>query len=420
MAERNQCLAGWMARHQMTAGELADAVNDAIGQFAGRRGRIGERTVFRWLSGENRWPQERQRRALERVTGLPAAALGFAPRTRKESDVRRRRFVGVVAAGTTAAAFPLPAAPASAAGPPRVGTSDVIRLREVLDGLAARDAAHGGHGLEHAALARAAEALDLQQQSATQRVRQRLFGLAAAFTATAAWSRIDAGQLDGAGRHLDRALMLAGLAQDSERELQVWNLRAMLARQGGGYSEAVAASRAAGATAVARRSPLHASLAHARTAVGLARAGETRAALACLGRAEDALGKSDPAQPRAAWIAFYGPAELYSLTAIVRDLVGYPAQAEAASHRALAALPPAYRRNRALITARLALAQLHQGDIEHACATSERVFTTMAGTPLPGRLRQTLGDFQRELIARAPARIAAEWSDRHRIEWSRP
>lgn len=408
-----------MARHQMTAGELADAVNDAIAVFAGRRGRIGERTVFRWLSGENRWPQERQRRALECVTGLPATALGFAPRTRKESDVRRRRFVGVVAAGTTAA-LPLPATPASAAGPPRVGTGDVIRLREALDGLAAQDAAHGGHGLEHAALAKAAEALALQQQSATQRVRQRLFALAAAFTATAAWSRIDAGQLDGADRHLDRALMLAGLAQDSEREMQVWNLKAMLARQRRDYPEAVAASRAARATAIARRSPLHASLAHARTAVGLAHAGDTRAALACLGRAEDTLDKADPAQPRAAWIAFYGPAELYSLTAIVRDLVGHPAQAEAASHRALAALPPAYRRNRALITARLALAQLHQGDIEHACATSGRIFTTMAGTPLPGRLRQTLGDFQRELIARAPARIAAEWSDRHRIEWSRP
>lgn len=331
--------------------------------------------------------------------------------------MRRRRFVGVVAAGTTAA-LPLPAA--SAAGPPRVGTGDVIRLREALDGLAAQDAAHGGHGLEHAALAKAAEALALQQQSATQRVRQRLFALAAAFTATAAWSRIDAGQLDGADRHLDRALMLAGLAQDSEREMQVWNLKAMLARQRRDYPEAVAASRAARATAIARRSPLHASLAHARTAVGLAHAGDTRAALACLGRAEDTLDKADPAQPRAAWIAFYGPAELYSLTAIVRDLVGHPAQAEAASHRALAALPPAYRRNRALITARLALAQLHQGDIEHACATSGRIFTTMAGTPLPGRLRQTLGDFQRELIARAPARIAAEWSDRHRIEWSRP
>lgn len=179
--------------------------------------------------------------------------------------------------------------------------------------------------------------------------------------------------------------------------MQVWNLRAMLARQGREYGEAVAASQAALDTAIARRSPLHASLAHARTAVGLANRGDARAAIGCLGRAEESLSKAEPAQPRSAWIAFYGPAELHSLTAIVRDVAGHPAEAEAASHKALAALPESYRRNRAHTTARLTLAQLHQGDVEQACATSGTVFTILAGTPLPGRIRQLLGDFQRPL-----------------------
>ena len=201
--------------------------------------------------------------------------------------------------------------------------------------------------------------------------------------------------------------------------MQVWNLRAMLARQRRDYPQAVASSQAARATAIVRRSPLHASLAHARTAIGLAYLGETRAALGCLGRAEDALARADLREPRATWIAFYGPAELYSLTAIVQDVVGRPAQAEAASHRALTALPDSYRRNRALTTARLALAQLHQGDIEQACTTSGQVFAIMQGTPLPGRMRQLLGDFQRDLIAHAPsAHIAHEWMDRYRTEWS--
>jgi len=181
----------------------------------------------------------------------------------------------------------------------------------------------------------------------------------------------------------------------------------------------VAVSQAAQATAVARRSPLHASLAHARTAVGLAHNGEGRAALRSLGRAEDMLAKADPRQPCSTWIAFYGPAELYSLTAIVRDVVGHPAEAEAASHRALAALPDSYRRNRAHTVARLALAQLHQGDVEQACATSGKVFAIMDGAPLPGRMRQLLGGFQRDLIALAPsAHIAHEWMDRYRTEWS--
>jgi tetratricopeptide (TPR) repeat protein len=410
-----------MTEQQMSAGELAEAVNKAIGEFTGRQGATSERTVFRWLSGENRWPQERQRRGLESVTGLPAQALGFVPRGEQpesaEDPVHRRHFVAS-AAGTAAAVTPL--APGSAR-PSRVGTSDVIRLRDGVDRLVALDAERGGRGLEQAALDGAAEALALQQQATTQRVRRRLFALASDYTATAAWCLIDSGRLEGAGQHLDRALTLAGLAQDSEMTMQSWNFWAMLARQRREYAEAVAAAQAVYAEAAARRSPLHLSLAHARTAVGLANSGETRAALRSLGLAEDALSKADLSEPPATWIAFYGAAELHSLSAIVRDVVGHPAEAEVASHRALAALPSIYRRNRAHTTARLALAQLHQGDVEQACRTSSSVFTIMEGAPLPGRVRQLLGDFQRDLIACAPsARIAHEWADRYRTEWSRP
>ncbi|MBK3583194.1 hypothetical protein JHN49_05480 [Streptomyces sp. MBT57] len=294
----------------------------------------------------------------------------------------------------------------------------MIRLRQGIERLVALDDERGGQGLESVAVAGAAEALGLQGQSATQRVRQRLFALATDYTAQAAWSRIDAGQLDGVEAHLERALTLAGLAQDSERAMQVWNLRAMLARQRQNYAEAVASAQAAQVTAVARRSPLHASLAHARTAVCLAHSGQARPALRHLARAEDALAKADLEQPRASWLVFYGPAELHSLTAIVHDEIGHPAEAEAASHQALAALAPSYRRNRAHTTARLALAQLHQGEIEQACETSGQVFTIMAGTSLPGRMRQLIGDFQRDLIARAPAAVAHEWIDQYRTEWS--
>ncbi|MGW2181262.1 hypothetical protein ACWCXX_24815 [Streptomyces sp. NPDC001732] len=416
-----------MAERQMKVAELADAVNNAIGELCGRVGTTSERTIFRWLSGANQWPHERQRRALESVTGLTATDLGFRPRGKpapapapvppEDPDVRRRQLLG--AAASTAAAAAIPLTPASAR-PLSVGTSDVIRLRDNIERLVALDAERGGHGLEQAALDGAAEALELQQRSATQRVRQRLFGLASDYTSTAGWFLIDTGQLDGADRHLDRALTLAGLAQDAEAAMRVWNLRSMLARQRHDYPGAVAAAQAAQATAVARTSPLHASLAHARTAVAFAYGGDKRSAINALGRAEEALSKTDLAQPRPAWLSFYGAAELYSLTAIVRDVVGHPADAEAASHRALAALPESYRRNRAHTTAWLALAQLHQGDIEQACATSGSIFTIMSGAALPGRMRQLLGDFQRDLIALAPsAHIAHEWTDRYRTQWSR-
>ncbi|MFJ3673656.1 XRE family transcriptional regulator [Streptomyces sp. NPDC090106] len=421
----NDALAAWMSDHQISPGELADAVNDVILDFTGKLGSVSERTVFRWLSGEIRWPQERQRRALETVAELPVTALGFVPRRRRaatpatppeDPSVHRRRFVGA-AAGTAAGAVPLLAT--SAPRPSRVGTSDVIRLRDSVELLVALDARRGGHtALERASLAGAADALDLQQRPATQRVKGRLFALASDFTATAAWSLIDAGHPVRAEQHLDRALALAGMAQDHEMVMQCWNLRAMLARQCKKYGEAVAAAQAAQATRAARGSRFHASLAHARTAIGLAHAGDNRAALRSLGRAEDALTKADLTEPRATWISFYGPAELHSLTAIVRDLVGDPAEAEAASYRALSSLPKSYRRNRAYTTARLALAQLHQGDAEQACTTSAEIFTIMAGDALPGRMRAVLGDFHRDLITLAPPRVAHEWADRYRTDWS--
>lgn len=430
MAEtRNDALAAWMAEREMSAGELSDAVNGAIKELAGKPGSTSDRTVFRWLSGENQWPHERQRKALESVTGRTATALGFVPRGKRQSvptppappedpSVHRRRFCGAATGTAAAVAVPLITAPSSR--PSRVGTADVVRLRDHVENLVQLDAVRGGHtALERAALTGARECVDLQKRSTTHRIRQRLFSVAADFTATAAWSLIDAGQLDDAGTHLDRALTLAGMAQDPDMTMQVWNLRAMLSRQRQDYAEAIAAAQAAQATTIARRSPLHASLAHARTAIGLAHSGDHRAALRSVGRAEDALTKANPATPRPSWIAFYGPAELFSLTAIVRDVVGHPAEAEAASYRALAALPTTYRRNRANTTARLALAQLHQGDVEQACATSSDAFSIMTGDPLPGRMRQLIGDFQRDLFTLAPSpHVAHEWTDRYRNEWS--
>ncbi|WP_243088258.1 hypothetical protein [Streptomyces sp. 891-h] len=413
-----------MEEHGFTQPELAKAVNAAL-RAAGERDSVGDRTVRTWLTGKSSWPHRAKREALEAVFRCSIKHLGFYPPgapapPQEDPDVIRRRFLTGV--GGAAAAVASPFTPEAAARPSCVGSADVIRLRDHVANLVALDAERGGHtALERAALAGASEALGLQERSATQRIRRRLFALASDYTATAAWSLIDAGKLDGAGRHLDRALTLAGMAQDPDMIMQVWNLRAMLARQRKDYPEAVAASQAAQALPIVRRSPLHASLAHARTAVGLAHLGDRREALRSLGRAEDALSKDSRAAPRPSWITFYGPAELYALTAVVRDVIGEPAQAEAASYRALTALPASYRRNRAQTTARLALAQLHQGEVEQACETGGEVFTIMAGDALPGRMRRVLGDFQRDLISRAPsARIAHEWTDRYRNEWSTP
>lgn len=398
-----------------TQDELVDALNAEL-RAAGERDSVCDRTVRTWLTGKSAWPHRAKRTALTAVFGCTAEELGFvgpaspAP-PQEDPDVIRRTFL---TASVSAAAAPL-------IGSRRftVGSSDVARLRTGLQELTDLDDQRGGHSkLEKDALAGAREAVALQNGAASQRVRLRLFSVAADFTATAAWSCIDARHLDRAHGHLNEALRLAGMGQDSAVQLRVWNSTAMLAHQRGEHGEAVAAGQAAQAVGVTRSDPLFASLAHARTGIGHANRSDRQAALRSIGYAEEALTKAEH-RPRPPWISFYGPAELHGLTAIVWDRIGEHTAAEAASHQALTALPEHFRRNRALITRRLALAQLHQGDADQACATTEQVFALMSGVPLPARMRVLLGDFYRDLLTLAPsATMAREWGDRYRTEWS--
>jgi tetratricopeptide (TPR) repeat protein len=429
---RNTVLEALLGEYGFSHEALAEEVNRISGEIIGKPGNVSDRDIRRWVSGAVRWPTTRYLLSLTRIFNRPPEAMGFVPRGKssrlpdlppmpsrpdreEEPPVQRRTFL-TATTGTTAAAIPL-----VATRPYAVGTTDVIRLRNDLNALTALDDAKGGHeALARSALAGATAALELQERAATQRIRQRLFSVAADYTATAAWSALDAHLLERAEAHLNRALYLAGMAKDSAMELQVWNIFAMLAYQRGDFTQAVSAAQAAQAAAITRRDPLHASLAFARTAVCCAAANDRQGALRSLGHAGEALNKVTPDMPRPRWLDFYDPAELSALSSIVHDRSGQPAEAEAASHRALAAIPQQFRRNRALATAQLATAQLHQLDVDQACVTAGEVFSLMGSDPLPGRIRSRLGDFHRDLITTAPdAPAAREWVDRHRDTWSR-
>lgn len=401
--------------------ELAHRINQHTESVSGRYGSCTERTVHNWVSGRTRWPNAKQRAGLEAVFDCSAELLGFIPRGQRpasppEEPVRRRTFITSGPATAATVAVPMLASCRT------VGLADVERARAGLQTLDALDDHQGGHGaLERAALVGAQQAIDLQQNgTASERVRQRLFGVAAAYTATAAWSCIDSRTFERARQHLDRCTTLAGLARDSTAQLRVWNSVAILANSQGKYGDAVAAARAAQATRITRRDPLFASMAHARVAVALANLGDRQAALRSIGLAGESLARAT-AQHRPTWAAFYGPAELHVLTAIVYERLGNAERAESASHQALGALPPQFRRNRALATARLALAQVRQGDAELATDTATSVISLMGGASLSGRIRTVLGDFHRELLTlSATTPSAREWVDRFRTEWSRP
>ncbi|MFI6524838.1 XRE family transcriptional regulator [Streptomyces uncialis] len=414
--------------------ELAESLNKRIEGFTGRYGTLQDRHIRNWLTGKTRWPQARQRRALEEEFGCELAELGFQkppPRSAVlvrqafvEGSVKRRRFTTAAAAITAGAALPdMSSAPTSggptAPAPPvlassQVGISDVQRLRQDLDHLTLMDDRRGGHkSLEDAAIAGAQRALGLQERSATQRIRKRLHGIGAEYTTRAAWACFDSRDFDRAHSHLARATVLAGMSQDHYAQLSVWNVMSMVSFRQSRHADAIAAAEAAQAL-VARRDPLLASLAHARSAVAHAGAGDRQSALRQLGRAGESLTKTASTldAPRPSWLDFYGSAELWALSAVVHFELGAPEEAEASAHQALAALPPRFRRNRGLITTRMATAQLQQDDVELSYTTAASVFDIMDGTPLPARMRTALGDYRRELVRRAPTSVQArDWTE---------
>ncbi|MFJ4412989.1 hypothetical protein [Streptomyces sp. NPDC088925] len=411
----NGALASRMRKAGHTQSSLAQAVNDRVEENTGASGTVSDRTVRYWLTGKSVWPRRRLRDALEAEFGCTSAELGFvapAPRSPEVEDPMRRRTALTAAALFVAGSLPQPAAAAS-----RVGMADAERLEHAFTTLVADDNENGGSiGLESRATAFAHHATDLQTTgSPAPRVRARLYYLAALFTGTALWASIDARNPDRAQGHLDRAMTLASLAGSSEMRLRLLGHAASLSAQQGRFHDALAAAEAARLANACARDPLLRSLAVARLAVRHAELGNARAADRAFDTAATALSRSDPAQPRPAWVGFYDESELAGLWGLAMLDVGRPVEAEAHLHTALARLRPGYVRNRRYYTAHLALAQLRQGEADRACATIAPVLADQGGASLTARTGALIFDFTRELVSRAPdAACTRLWAEQYR------
>jgi tetratricopeptide (TPR) repeat protein len=237
----------------------------------------------------------------------------------------------------------------------------------------ADDHRYGGKlTIEAQAAALAGEALALQARgTASQRVRAALYGCAASFTSSAMWAAIDGRRFDTAQRHFDRASSLAFLSEDSTIQFRIWSHAGSMYRHMSRPVDALAANDVARRLPIARRDPLFASLGHARHAAIHGLTGETRAVRQALGHAQQSLEQADPDEQRPVWInAFYDQAELENLAVAACLALGDYEGAEARAHRSLALLRPEMLRTRAITTARLARAQLGQGDLEPAVSTA--------------------------------------------------
>ncbi len=405
-----------MKEHGYSSNSLAEAVNSAVGDLTGRFGGLDGSSIRDWKAGRVRWPKSATRTALEKVTGLPATALGFVPRGRApsstpapppEDPVERRRFLAAGTAVVAAAATP------HYASSSRIGVSDVQRLQRRFAEIVTSDHRHGGQpGIERKAVALADEALAMQSSgSASQRVRAYIYGCAAAFRSSAMWAAIDGRRYNDALRHMREAQVLAELAADPEIKFRIWSHAGTLYRHMGRPAEAVAANDVARNVLVTRRDPMFASLGHARQAACYALTGDATAVRRALGRAEDALDRADPELARPAWMAAVSNgAELASLALTAHLNLGNFEQAEACAHHSLTLLQPHMQRDRALNTARLAHAQLGQTDLGPAVATAMSIpVGTVARHP---RVATLISDFGTKLRSTAPSgRLTGAWHE---------
>ncbi|MET9105653.1 helix-turn-helix domain-containing protein [Streptomyces zhihengii] len=408
----NVFLAAAMERAGLGQAELAERLNRRIEQLTGSPGNLSDRHIRHWLTGKTRWPQRRQRLVLEAEFGVSAEELGFIARARitpappEDDDVRRRTFT-TAAASFTATAL----APGAPSGTSRIGMADADRLEANFARLIHADNTAGlSVDLETRALAHAQHALDLMAiGAATERVRKRLYALAAAFTGTALWAAIDRMEPDRAGRHLDRGLRLARLSGDTAMEMRLWGHASVLYVQQRRLPDAVAAAEMSSTTHVCRRDPLFRSLAAARLAAVHAQAGERAAAHRALSRADAAFHRIN-AMERPAFVDFYDRAEFEGLAGITMLRLARHEEAEGHLHHGLACLRPEFHRNRVYYSALLATAQLRQGEAEAACATAVASLPS-PGHDLPGRTGALFAQFDRDLTIQAGGTsFAADWA----------
>ncbi|MGP3926851.1 hypothetical protein [Streptomyces sp. 8N616] len=270
--------------------------------------------------------------------------------------------------------------------------------------LIASDHRYGGQiTIEAQASALAGEALALQARGgASQRVRGALYACAASFTSSAMWAAIDGRRFDEAQHYFDRASSLAAMSGDPAIQFRIWSHASSLYRHLGRPADALAANDVARNLPVTRRDPMFASLGHARHAAIYGLTGNATAVRRVLAHAQEALDRADPQEHRPVWLnAFYDQAELESLALAANLSLGNFEQAEAHAHRSLALLRPHMHRTRAITTARLAHAQLGQGDVEPAIATAMSIPADVF-TRHP-RVTRMLGNFGIKLHAAAPS-----------------
>ncbi|MDX6356753.1 MAG: hypothetical protein QOF98_3656, partial [Streptomyces sp.] len=287
-----------------------------------------------------------------------------------------------LAAGRVPAQGTAPAMENHQLGPSTVDSAVVEWLESGALGLRQLDDRLGGSAVRHRVEADLRLVCGLLGPGALPSgVRCRLLRVAADLAQLGGWAATDTGRHGAAERHYLTGLRLAHTAGDRGMAVALWGglaLQGVIARRPqDAVSAAEAAVRAAGGAPPAVRALAASRLGRAHAALGAE--GAFRRATAEAERQLDAAA-ADPGPP---WLYWFDDAELAAQTGQSLLDLGLAYEARPLLEQALAMQDPAYRRDRALYSARTAEARALTGDLEAARALGREaaVLSRQCGSP---------------------------------------
>ncbi|MFF5704381.1 hypothetical protein ACFY7H_18045 [Streptomyces sp. NPDC012794] len=347
-------------------------------------------------------PHPGQQAVLEAVFGVPLAEMGFkVPRHRvtvaepisDSGKVKRRTFVAD--AGALVAAALIPAAPGL-----RVGTAELGRLRERLEGLYRTDHTKGSVPASAQADHIESEISNaLRKASYTSAVGRELQTMLAELHGHRAWYGYDGGRISEGRSACMEALTAAQLVDDPLLQISVLETLVLLAIKADRAWEAASAVETAYRLATRARAGATVHLVIALRSANVAiHSGDLPNARRALSRAVQFQGRTDRDEEVPAWARFVGPFEVDYATADMYMRANEPQRAVPFLRAAVGGIGSGLARNSASYRVRLANALLAAGEVEEACAEVDGVMDAWGGIASP-RLLGKVCEFLRSVSA---------------------
>ncbi|GHG75082.1 hypothetical protein [Streptomyces griseocarneus] len=378
---------------------------------------LSERQLRRWeRETPPPLPHPGQQAVLEAMFGVPLAEMGFdVPMHRVTAagpisdagEVKRRTFVAD--AGALVAATLVPVRPG-----PRIGTSDVVRLRSRLDGLYQTDHTVGSvPAMTQAGRIEGEITEALGAASYTSRIGRELQTMLAELHGHRAWYGYDGGRIGQGRAACMEALAAAQLVDNPLLQISVLETLVLLA------IKAERAWEAASAVENAYRLAARAGAGHTvhlvialRDANVATHAGDLSGARRALSRAVSHQGRADTDSEVPKWARFVGPFEVDYATADMYVRAELPKQAVPFLRAAVRGIGDDLARNSASYRVKLAGVLLAAGEVDEACAEMGAALDASGGIASP-RLLGKIRGFQRA-AARVDSIAARECGERIR------